>query len=100
MSEEYPYIPDIVPVIGGQDDDNKNGILIARRLIRDHFKIAPEIPYEDDGAFCFNLVPLKQLGEYWYIRDDPEAFYAVPFATFYGNREQTIITLKERKAAT
>jgi hypothetical protein len=82
---DYPWIADTPPALGEQPGDAVDGVLIARRLLSECFIATPDPPpYDENGIYKQSLVPLNQIGEYWYLRDDPEAVYAVPF----GAKEQ------------
>ena len=80
---QYPYVADIPPCLGERKDDKIDNILVARRLLSECFVVPPPPPdYDAEGIFRQSLVPMGQLGEYWFFNNDPDAVYAVPFGAF------------------
>lgn len=83
--ESYPWIPDVPAIIGQHPDDRIDGVLMARRAIKDLFsEPPPEPPYGGSGIYKQSLLPAHQIGEYWYLQSDPDHLYAVPFGATEG----------------
>lgn len=86
----YPWIPDTPIVLGVRASDRVDSDLICRRSIRACFDTTPPTPvYDSDGVFRQSLVPFGQLGEYWFLENDPTAVVAVPIGCrFYKDGKQ------------
>lgn len=100
------WVPDRAPVIGRNAGDGIPGTTCAvgRSLISDAYDKPPSIPWElvevcPDGILRLTLVPFGQVGHYWFVADDREAIYAVPYGIVETVGPRVLVEYVKNRAA-
>jgi hypothetical protein len=87
----YP-LPDRPPIIRAAE-------LAAKRPVVELYDHFEQLPYDESGAFVLSLEPYTgQLGEYVFLKDDPDHVYAVPFGSQIIGKKDAVSLAREEFA--
>lgn len=86
MALASSWLPNHPPVIGAEEGDGIPGTTYAvgRKSVSEAYdggRPFLDESFFNNGVSVINLVPWGQLGEYWFVEDQPDMIYAVPFGT-------------------